>query len=191
MLASLFGALIGGLFALIGAWLALKWQAEHEAKGVAGAILAELSVAQRMLEKDGVAALYQQMLDQWKMTGEIDNRQIIIDMFDNEPQDVLPIYYSMARKLDLLPSDLASEIVEYHANIIALPRVVVRFLGKQDLDQSAVREIAASVEQRFHALSEMRADLIRRLSAFVSEPVGLLPFGIKRPTESCADGSPG
>lgn len=191
MLASLFGALIGGLFALVGAWLALKWQAEHEAKGVAGAILAELSVAQRMLERDGVAALYQQMLNRWKTTGEIGSRQVIIDMFDNEPRDVLPIYYSMARKLDLLPSDLASEIVEYHANIVALPRVVVRFLGRQELDQKAVKDLATSVEARFHALSKMRASLIEKLAAFTSEPIRLLPVVARRQTVSGADASDG
>jgi hypothetical protein len=31
MLASLFGALIGGLFAVMGGWLAVHWQAAREA----------------------------------------------------------------------------------------------------------------------------------------------------------------
>jgi hypothetical protein len=175
MLASLFGALVGGFFALVGGWLGLHWQAQHEARRVAGALLAELTVAQNLLERSGVATFYQQMLNDWKETGQIQDRQAIIDMFDNAPQDTLPVYYSMVDKLGLLPTDLAAEIVQYHATVIALPRMIVRFLGKRELDRSAVKEIAKAIEVQFHESTQLRAKLITELSAFETKPIGLLP----------------
>jgi hypothetical protein len=175
MLASLFGALVGGLFALVGGWLGLHWQTEREARRVAGAILAEMSVAQALMEAGG-AAFYQQMLDAWKATGVVPNRQAVIDMLDNEPQDSLPVYYAMAGNLGLLPRGLAAEIVEYHAGIIALGRMVVRFIGKQELDQPTVKEIAKSIEAQFHKSTGLRTRLIAELASFASAPIKLLPF---------------
>jgi hypothetical protein len=166
MLATLFSAIVGGVFVIVGGWLAINWQSDREARRVAGALLAELSVAKEMLEKDGVAVFYQQTLDHWKATGEVLNKQTIIDMFDNQPQEVLPVYYSMVGKLGLLPRALASDVVEYHARIIALPRVIVRFLGKQDLDKPTVKLLAHSVQGQFEKINVMRDSLVLRLSAF-------------------------
>ncbi len=172
MLASLFGAVIGGLFALAGGWFALKWQSEREARGVAAALLAELSVAQRMLEQTNVAEFYQQMLDQWKSTGEILDRQAIIDMFDSQPQDVLPVYYSMAGKLGLLPHELASTVVEYYAGIVALPRTIVRFLGKRELSPEVVKQLAHSIEFQYNKTTAMRSKLIVELTAYAGQDNG-------------------
>lgn len=160
---------MGGAFALLGSWFALKLQTQKEARGVAAAIVAELSVAQRLLERDGVLDFYKQMLDDWKTTGEVADRQILIDMFDNQPQDVLPVYFSMAGNLGLLPPQLSSAVVEYHALVIGLTRTVVRFLGRRDLDRSAVQALARSVEGQFDDVNSMRKSLIADLNAYVSQ----------------------
>lgn len=169
LLASLIGALVGGAFALCGVWFALKWQAEREARGIAAALLAELRVAQALMEAGG-AAFYLQMLEAWKTTGVVTNRQAIVDMLDNEPQDTLPVYYSMVGKLGLLPQGTAAEIVEYHAGIIALGRMVVRFLGKQEFDPPMVKELAKAIETQFNKSAELRITLIKELAAFASAP---------------------
>jgi len=165
VLASLFGALIGALFALVGGWLSNKWQSEREAHGVASALLAELSLAEALLET-GAGSFYQQMLAEWKNTGEVRHRQAVIDLFDNDPQEALPVYYAMAGKLGLLPKSLASDVVTYHSKIIALPRTIVRFLGKQELERRVVQDIAGWIEQQFHELSTVRRRLIVNLGSF-------------------------
>ena len=180
MVASLFGALIGGLFAVMGGWLGIHWQAAREARGVAGTLLAEMAVTQRLLESGGNAAIYQKMLDDLKATGEIRDRQALIDMFDNEPQDALPVYYSMVGKLGLLPSELAADVVQCHATMVALPRVIVRFLGKRELDRAAVKQLANTIERQFHENARLRSKLIAELAAFAENPVSLVPKRLGR-----------
>jgi hypothetical protein len=169
LVASFLGALIGGAFALLGGWYALKWQAEREARVVAAALLAELSTAQKMLDQ-GMSDVYSEMLDHWKSTGEIADRQMLVDIFDNQPQDTLPVYYSMAGKLGLLPQDLAVKVVEYHAGIIGLTRTIVRFLGQREQATEIVKALAFSVEAQFHRAAERRAELITELAAFSTPP---------------------
>lgn len=177
MLASLFGAIIGGMFALVGGWLALEWQTQREARGVASALLAELTLSERLLEEGGSnRAFYQTLIDEWKATGTVQHPQAIADMFDSDPQESLPVYYAMAGKLGLLPERIAADVVAYHAKIIALPRMVVRFLGRQRLEKSFVKGIAAQVETQFHESTEMRAKLIKALRAFVDKPIRSIPF---------------
>lgn len=173
MLASLLGALIGGAFALIGGWYSLKLQKAHEARGVAGALAAELTTAQRMMDEGGVVELYKALLEGWKATGQVLDRQLLVDLFDNQPQDVLPVYYSMAGKLGLLRPELASRVVEYHALIIGLPRTIVRFLGKRELNQQTVKGLANSIEAQWDRATALRADLITDLSAFSAAPIRL------------------
>jgi hypothetical protein len=175
MLASLFGALIGGLFAVIGGWLAIHWQAARQARGVAGALVAEMAVTERLLNHGGAAALYQQMLDDLKATGEIRDRQALVDLFDNEPQDTLPVYYSMAGELGHLPKELAAEVVQYNSTMVALPRMIVRFLGKRELSKQVVKELAQNIEAQFQENRRLRGKLITQLAEFASTPVSLLP----------------
>ena len=159
---------MGGGFALLGSWLALKWQTKNEARSVAAAILAELSVAQRMLERKGITQFYQQMLEGWKTTGEVADRQILIDMFDHQPRDVLPVYFAMTGKLGLLPPKLASSIVEYHALVMGLTQTVVRFLARRDLNKLAVQALANSLEQQWSEINTTRRKLISDLSEHAS-----------------------
>lgn len=167
MVASFIAALIGGAFVLLGGRYALKWQAEREARVVAAALLAELSTAQKMLDQ-GISDLYSDMLEHWKATGRIEDRQMIVDMFDNQPQDALPVYYSMAGKLGLLPQHLAVKVVEYHAGIIGLTRTIVRFLGQREQAPEIVKALALSVETQFQSAAERRAELITELAAFAN-----------------------
>ena len=175
MFASLFGALIGGLFALLGGWLGVHWQAAREARGVAGTLVAEMAVAQRLLESGGNAKIYQDMLDDLKATGVIRDRQLLVDMFDNAPQDALPVYHSLVGKLGLLPRNLAADVVQCHATMVALPRIIVRFLGKRELDPPAVKELAKTIEKQFHENTRLRAKLVEELTAFSKKPVSLIP----------------
>lgn len=166
ILSGLIGALIGGAFTLFGARKTIDWQAQREARGAATAIAAELSVAQRMIVQEGGGEIYQRLLNDMKATGLVPDRRLLVDLLDNQPQDVLPVYYSMAGKLGLFPPDLASRVVEYHSIVIALPRIVVQMLGKRELDVPTVRSLAASVERQWHKVNEMRPDLISGLTAF-------------------------
>jgi hypothetical protein len=168
LVASLIGALIGGAFALAGGWLAFRLQSKQELMGVAGALLAELAAAERLMRKGKVAAVYQRMLDEWKETGEVQHRQLLAKLFHNEPQDTLPVYYAMAGKLGLLPRQLASDVVEYHATIIALPRTIVRFLAEEKLDPAIVRDVAVSIERQWHESSAMRTKLITELGEYAT-----------------------
>ncbi len=170
MLASLFGALIGGLFAVIGGWLAIHWQATREARGVAGSLLAEMIVTKRLLDEHGNAEVYQNMLDDLKKTGKIHDRQALIDMFDNVPQDTIPVYLSMVGKLGLLPQELAADVVQCHATMVALPKIIVRFLGKRELDPATVKELARTIERQFQDNRRLRSKLIAELAAFAEKP---------------------
>jgi hypothetical protein len=160
--------LIGGAFALVGGWYSLKLQKEDEARGLAGALAAELTTAERMME-GGVVDLYTALLDGWKATGQVIDRQVLVDLFDNQPQDSLPVYYSMAGKLGLLPAEIASRVVEYHALIVGLQRTIVRFLGKRELGQQTVKGLAASIEAQWNRSSTLRAALITDLSAIATK----------------------
>lgn len=166
MLASFAGALIGGAIAILGGWLAVEWQARREARGVAAALSAELTVAQRMLEEGHVAELYQALLDQMKATGQVVDRQLLIDLFDRPPQDALPVYYSMAGRLGLLPGRIGSDVVEYHSLVIGLQSTIVRFLGKREgISKQTVKGLAASVETQWNKSKALRTNLITELDA--------------------------
>lgn len=175
MLASLLGALIGGAFTLLGGWFALRWQTRNSTQAVAGALLAELRTADTMLEKQGVNAFYDQMLDHWKETGRIEDPQMIADMFDNNPQESMPVYYAMAPQLGLLPHKTSAAVVEYHAKVIGLTKVVVRFLGKRQLDEPTVKLLAHSVEAQWAELKRLRRGLMEMLGDLCGSSVGVLP----------------
>jgi hypothetical protein len=159
----------------VGGWYSISWQKQHEAKGVAAALCAELSVAQQMQEGH-VTELYRALLDGWKQTGTVIDRQFLVDLFEFEPQDTLPVYYSMSGKLGLLPNDIASELVEYHALIVGMARTIVRFLGKRaDLAPQTVKGIGNSVEAQWNRATELRSTLITKLKSYSEEPVRLWP----------------
>lgn len=180
MLPSLIGAIIGGLFVLVGGWLALNWQAERQARNVASAILAELSVSEEMLEKESVAEFYRELLHQWKETGTIRDRQSIVDLFDSNPQESMPVYYSMAPSLGLLPRGLAADIVQYHARIIGLQKTVLRLARRTDLDKETMKVLGQSLELQFDKTTALRQRLIAELPAFAEKPVDLIPLGRPR-----------
>lgn len=163
---NLFAALIGGLFTLAGGWAALRGQLAQESRGVARALAAELKTAQNMMNQSSVGDFYQNTLNFWKENGTVTDQQMLIDMFDHEPQDVLPVYYSMASKIGLLPASLATMTIEYHAKAISVNRIIVRFFGKRTLPAEQVQALAASVEVLWKDLNAMRPKLIEELTKF-------------------------
>lgn len=185
MLASLLGALIGGAFALVGGWYSIKWQKERETRGVAGALAAELATGQRLAKEGRVEELYQALLDGWKKTGEVTDRQFLVDLFGSQPQDALPIYYSMSGKLGLLPPQVGSDVVEYHSLVVGLQRTIVQFLGKREgISKQAVKGLANSIEAQWKRAKELRVSLISELEgisnagATVNKRKGFIRLGI-------------
>jgi len=138
---------------------------------VAGSLLAEMIVIQRLLDSGGNAAVYQNMLDDLKKTGRIHDRQALIDMFDNAPQEALPVYHAMVGKLGLLPRDLAADVVQCHATMVSLPKIIVRFLGKRELEPATVKELAKTIERQFQDNRRLLSKLIAELAAFAENRV--------------------
>jgi hypothetical protein len=159
-------ALLGGLFTLAGGWFAIRWQREHEAKSIAATLLAELRTTEKLMGEGNVSQFYRDTLSHWKETGDVGDRQLIVDMFDNDPQDALPVYYSMVSRLGLLPAPLAAEIVEYHAIAISINRLLVRFFGRREMEPDQVRALSLSVEQLWDRSTALRGELIQRLTDF-------------------------
>lgn len=164
MLASLLGAVIGGVFTLLGGWFAIRWQTMRSARAVAGALLAEIRTAETMLAKGGVGNLYEGILDHWKETGRVEDRQTIADIFDNDPRETLPVYYAMAPQLGLLPHDLSAAVIEYHAKVIGLNKMIVRLMGKRELNEASVKALALSIEAQWNEQQELRRNLIAMLA---------------------------
>jgi hypothetical protein len=172
MQATLVGALVGGAFTLLGGWFALRWQNRNSMRAVAAALLAEIRVADTMLEKQGVDKFYQQILDHWKETGRVEDSQTLVDMFDRAPEEGFPVYYAMAPQLGLLPHETSAAVVEYHAMAIGLITLVVRFVGKRQLDPATVKVLAHSIEAQWLKQRELRRRLMVMLAKLCEADVG-------------------
>lgn len=144
----------------------MRWQIRHEGSSIAAALLAELTTVDNMLRKNNIEKFYQDTLDYWKETGEVQDRETIRDILDNEPQSALPVYYSMVSKLGLLPRPLAADIVEYHALAVSINRTIVRFIANRELPPEAVKALAYSIEQQWKTINQLRTKLIGELTAF-------------------------
>lgn len=168
-LSNFVAALLGGGFTLLGGWLAVRWQSAHEAKSIAAALLSELSAADNIMRRGNVDRFYRDTLDHWKETGTVHDRQSLKDMFGSDPQDALPVYYSMASKLGLLPQALAADIVEYHAFVVGLNRILAGFIGGRDLPPEVVKAVAFSIESQWDTITKLRAKLISELDRFVTD----------------------
>lgn len=159
---------MGGAFALVGGWLAVRWQAGHNAKALASSILAEITASFAIDPNRKSDEFYRQVLQHIRDVGEVPNREILMASLDQDPTVSLPVYYGNVSSIGLLPPLICKRIIVFYARTQSLRLSAIRFLcGSIDLSAEQLGALSYALEQQLDEVLSERDALVKELGTYL------------------------
>jgi hypothetical protein len=166
-IAALTGAIIGGLIAVYGGFLAQDRMNNNQTRGIARALLIELQHSISPKEYENSTNFFVSILDDFIKTGEIKDDSILGKILDQSHAERYPIYHANAQSVGLLPEDVCASVVRLHSLSNALV-TGGQILLKSDLSPDQVRAAAKSLKDQYYELLDQRSEAISALELHVS-----------------------